>query len=101
VQVNRDLFLTHTGGTKILLSLNNTAVMSVARDIQFSATGDNQAEISINNTAGFNLGRQVVRGSPAYGLFTFNRLASPPPCQKKTGWVPFKPFRACGSGIPE
>ncbi len=67
--VNRDLTLLNSGGPKIILALNNSAVFNAKRDIYLTAGAQDKVEIQTNGTSTLNLFGNFRRGSPAYGRF--------------------------------
>ena len=59
--------LSNTGGPKTLVTINNST-FTVTKDLTFSASADNKNEIALTNTGILNLKKDVVRGTPAYGI---------------------------------
>ncbi|MBE7441929.1 MAG: T9SS type A sorting domain-containing protein [Flavobacteriales bacterium] len=70
--INRDLFLTETGGIKTLVQLNNNAALNVNRNLSIQATNNNKVEIELNNNSNLRIKRNFLRGTPAYGILTSN-----------------------------
>jgi hypothetical protein len=74
--VNRDLFLTSTGGQLIDLQLNASAIITVARDITFAAAAAGMERIVLNSSTTLRIGRNFVRGASPYGMLTCNNNAT-------------------------
>ncbi|MFC2086963.1 hypothetical protein ACFLSA_02220 [Bacteroidota bacterium] len=72
LNVDNDFTMTYTGGTKITMSLNDSILFKANRDIVFSSSSPNSAEIEVNDTSVIKLYREIDRGTPKYGIITFN-----------------------------
>ena len=67
VTVNEDLELILSGGVKNLVTLDNST-LTVLKDVVFTSSADDKNEITLSNGAILNLKKDVVRGTPAYGI---------------------------------
>ncbi len=67
--VNNNLTLSNTGGPKTTITIDNSNT-TVKENLIFSATTDNKVEISLTNAANLFLERDIVQGSPAYGILS-------------------------------
>jgi hypothetical protein len=74
--VNRDLFLTETGGIKTLVQLNNTSQLNINRNLNIQATTNNKVELELNNSSNLRIKRNFLRGTPAYGILSSNNTST-------------------------
>ncbi len=64
-----ELTLNNTGGPKSIITVDNST-LTITEDLTYIASADNMNEISLLNTAVLSLRKDVVRGSPAYGVLS-------------------------------
>ena len=67
LNINGGLSLINSGGPKSTITINNST-LTVTENLTYSASTDNKNEIALVNSAILNLKKDVVRGTPAYGI---------------------------------
>ncbi len=67
--IGGELTLSNSGGPNTSISVDNSD-LTIDDNLNFTATSDNQVGITISTGADLFLGRNIIRGTPAYGYLT-------------------------------
>jgi len=68
LEVTNNLRFNHSGGEKIFLGTADNAIVRVLNDIEIIAGSVDRVELKLSQTSSIELGRNIVRGTPAYGI---------------------------------
>ena len=68
LEVANKLILDHSGGQKIFVGTADNSNLRVLDDIELIAAAVDRIEIELTQTSTLELGRNIVRGTPAYGI---------------------------------
>jgi type IX secretion system substrate protein len=65
--LTEDALLSNTGGPKTFLT-NDASTITFTQDLTLTATADNQIELALTSAGVINFKKDVIRGTPAYGI---------------------------------
>ena len=65
--VNNQTILSNTGGPKTILTVDNSTA-TIKENLSFVASANNRVELDVSGGSNLYLNRNIVRGSPAYGI---------------------------------